>query len=308
MIRNVLKWTSGNGVVDSYSVYRSTTPIDVNLLPAPIATGITSNTYTDIDVVPGGVYFYRVSSIKEPFKRLSDELKVLTISPMPELTQTTIHPYAFWLLNETEGSFLDTSGNNRHLVSSPTAIRGLDPIDQLAELCAAANNIAASEKRIGLYQGVNAISNNFTLSCFISIPNVNTQTGGEFFKLGSGGTGFSVGFNNGTPGGPNGRYLQIGQNAISFRPTTYRFSDDAQQAHIAIRWSGGLLSVFVNGAKVYQQSVGNYRPSLDVFQVGAGELPLDFKMPMSRVAVYDAALTDDDIILISQALTGSIQR
>ena len=299
MIRNIVNWTPGPGIVDSYTIYRSTTPMLENSLPSPIATGITTNEYIDTNVTANMVYYYRVEAVKDIFKRLSAELKVQTISQYPELN-LSIPAMAFWMLDEISGDYIDRSGNSRHLVASINALRGLPPIDPLAELCSATDIEKSTEKWIGKYNGSISVGSSFTFMCWISIPNSTVTLGGEFFKLGYVGQGFSVGFNNNDNGLANGRYLLVGQNGIAFRPTSYLFSNDSQNAHIAVRWLNGTLAAFVNGSKVYSQSIGYYNSSSDVFGVGVGENDIIFKMPMSRVAVYNGALTDDEILKIAK--------
>jgi hypothetical protein len=61
-----LSWPDINAAVaDSIKVYRSTTPIDANSLPAPLATlAGTALEYEDTAVVRGTVYHYRVAAFK----------------------------------------------------------------------------------------------------------------------------------------------------------------------------------------------------------------------------------------------------
>lgn len=70
-----LSW-SCDGNIDFYDVYRSETTMDVNNLPAPIATGISAKSYADTSVVAGKVYKYRVSSIVGSLRKISAEISV----------------------------------------------------------------------------------------------------------------------------------------------------------------------------------------------------------------------------------------
>ncbi|MHA3063080.1 LamG-like jellyroll fold domain-containing protein [Acinetobacter sp. ANC 4641] len=68
-----LAW-SADGNIDSYTIYRSESPIDINNLPVPIASGVTSKSYSDTTVVTGVNYFYRVASISLQASKISNEI------------------------------------------------------------------------------------------------------------------------------------------------------------------------------------------------------------------------------------------
>lgn len=98
-----------------------------------------------------------------------------------------------------------------------------------------------------LNSGVNGnVSNTLNQRYILCYPTIYTKdyfaiatpgTGYAFAPNGGGGKGYSIGFNNGTNSGAYsnvaGRYILIGQNGISFRPTTIRISDVAQKIHLA---------------------------------------------------------------------------
>lgn len=65
-----LSWDS-DGIVDDYTIYRSNIPFDESTLPAPLATGVASKSYTDISVVDGLKYYYMVSSNKNGISKYS---------------------------------------------------------------------------------------------------------------------------------------------------------------------------------------------------------------------------------------------
>ena len=67
------------GSPDTYSVYRSETQIDPNILPEPIATGITDKMYIDSSIDDGKIYHYRVASVKGSQSKISEQLTVGTM-------------------------------------------------------------------------------------------------------------------------------------------------------------------------------------------------------------------------------------
>ncbi|MHA3052609.1 fibronectin type III domain-containing protein [Acinetobacter sp. ANC 4640] len=72
-----LTWDAA-GQIDSYKVYRSTSPMNPSGLPAPLATGITAKSYSDTTAVTGTPYYYRVASVKNGVEKVSDEVIVFT--------------------------------------------------------------------------------------------------------------------------------------------------------------------------------------------------------------------------------------
>lgn len=67
-----LNWSAG-GSIDSYKVYRSTSPMNVASLPVPLATGIAAKSYNDTTVSTGSPYYYRVASVKNGVEKVSSE-------------------------------------------------------------------------------------------------------------------------------------------------------------------------------------------------------------------------------------------
>lgn len=82
------------GDFDSFSIYRSDTPMNVSSLPAPIATGLSTMYYVDDTVVEGLTYHYRVSVARGSDTMLSDEVEYTIPSennnydPLPLFTTT----------------------------------------------------------------------------------------------------------------------------------------------------------------------------------------------------------------------------
>ncbi|MHA3062072.1 discoidin domain-containing protein [Acinetobacter sp. ANC 4636] len=68
------------GQIDSYKVYRSTSPMNPASLPAPLATGITAKSYSDATISQGSKYYYRVGAVKNGIEKLSEEYIVYAIN------------------------------------------------------------------------------------------------------------------------------------------------------------------------------------------------------------------------------------
>lgn len=64
-MRITISWVNRNAFAEGHRVYRSTTPIDTNALPAPLATlAAAASMYHDRDVVRGETYYYRIGTYK----------------------------------------------------------------------------------------------------------------------------------------------------------------------------------------------------------------------------------------------------
>ena len=118
-----LSW-SQKGLVDSFNIYRSTSTIDINNLPTPVAS-VTTKTYTDEGLESGPAYYYRVESIRNNERAISEELVVYTAQPWsPESLLNKV----FWLDSDhinTSGSnvtqMTDRTGNAKNFVNSTAA-------------------------------------------------------------------------------------------------------------------------------------------------------------------------------------------
>jgi hypothetical protein len=72
-----LTWGSANAALaDSINVYRATTPLDVNNLPAALATGVagSATSYTDTTAVRNTLYYYAVGHVRGGNELLSQVL------------------------------------------------------------------------------------------------------------------------------------------------------------------------------------------------------------------------------------------
>lgn len=75
MSRIFVTWDQ-NSNYDSFDIYRSTSPIDQNSLPTPLASGITNTYYSDTTVVSGQTYFYRIKTNLGVSSVISDEFSI----------------------------------------------------------------------------------------------------------------------------------------------------------------------------------------------------------------------------------------
>ncbi|MEG2433267.1 MAG: hypothetical protein RSB25_16630, partial [Acinetobacter sp.] len=72
-----------DGLYHSVNYYRSETNMDTASMPAPIATGIESLTYSDLTVEEGKTYFVRFGAIGvSGIEKISDEIKVIAKSSL----------------------------------------------------------------------------------------------------------------------------------------------------------------------------------------------------------------------------------
>lgn len=288
---------------ESFNIYVHTEEFTESTLPEVWESGVTSLSYV-IENPPSDPVYIMVASVKGQWKKYSQLMIVrLKRDFEPELN-VSITPYAFYKLNETSGNFQDSSGNNRHLTASINVLRNQDSIESTINPSSATDHTNSTENWIGKRIGTATLGGIFTVSMWLDIPDSSIITYGEFFKLGNGGEGFSLGFSDGTVNAPYinhaGRYLLVGHNSVAFRPTTYRFSNARQKVHLAIRWNSTTLQIFINGTLVQTQSTSAMSSTtMDTFIVGLGEQNVGFKLPMSRVAIYKGVLTDVDILKIA---------
>ena len=182
-----LEWAQF-GDFDSFDVIRSTTSMagiaDVDL-PTPITTGLKTMYYVDTTVTVGNTYYYKIRAWRDDMSVVSIELKAIaTVDLMPEMN-VSIQPYAFWKLNDLEGDFIDSSGNNKTLVASPTALRGLLSVDPTGQVCSGVNpdDNASATRMIGTYEDTSNASYDFTVCMWLHMPDISVETSGEFFTL-----------------------------------------------------------------------------------------------------------------------------
>lgn len=73
-----IEW-SFRGDFDSFDLLKSSSPMDVNNLPSPFATGLTTMTYLDYVIIDESAYYYRVVAWRKGLFTVSDELRAVAI-------------------------------------------------------------------------------------------------------------------------------------------------------------------------------------------------------------------------------------
>ncbi len=301
MSRINLNWTCEAGY-ESFEIYASSTVFTSTSLPSVWAEGITDLTYI-LENPPSNPTYVMIASVKGSVKRFS---QLMTVSLKrdfdPELSLSVL-PVAFYKLNELSGNFQDSSGNNRHLTASVNVLRNQDSIESTKNPSSATNHTNATETWIGKRAGAISLGGTITVMMWLDIPASSAATYGEFFKIGIANQGFSLGFNNNTAAqailGNAGRYLLIGQNGVAFRPSGYAFSNNAQKVHLAVKWVGGNILIYIGGTLVKTVSASTLTAPNDSFNVGVGEVNIGFKLPMSRVAIFNSNISESDILKIA---------
>lgn len=85
-IKVTLGWVSANDNETGHKIYRSTSPMDVNSLPEPIAIlGVDSVSYEDTTVEFNTLYYYRIGVFNENGETVSDEYQIQTVESLNEL-------------------------------------------------------------------------------------------------------------------------------------------------------------------------------------------------------------------------------
>lgn len=76
-----LNWKA-DGIIDSYTIYRSTENIDVNNLPPPLVEGVILKEYTDTYDQDSLVIYYRIASVRGDIRKISSEY-IVTLADQP---------------------------------------------------------------------------------------------------------------------------------------------------------------------------------------------------------------------------------
>lgn len=103
------------GDFDSFTIYRSNTPIDIGNMPAPIAAGLTTMCYVDGTIAEQQSYYYRVGVVRDEVELLSDEIQYIPVPIASEIPTDYILAYEF------NGDVLDKSTNALNGIKSGTA-------------------------------------------------------------------------------------------------------------------------------------------------------------------------------------------
>lgn len=73
-----LEWAQF-GDFDSFDVIRSDAPMDINALPSPIATNLSTMYYVDTAIVEGATYYYRVVAWRDGASKVSWEIAIVAM-------------------------------------------------------------------------------------------------------------------------------------------------------------------------------------------------------------------------------------
>lgn len=105
----LLNWNDTNQTEDGHRVYRSTSPMDVNALPAPLVSlGPNITSYQDDAVSDGVTYYYIVSAYKGTSEAFSAEVSVVaTQSNIP-----TANMEIWYKFSDVSGSIVPDSAGN----------------------------------------------------------------------------------------------------------------------------------------------------------------------------------------------------
>lgn len=117
-----LTWKDLNLGEEGFSIYRSETPMDVNNMPAPIAT-LAENigSYDDKDVTPGNQYYYRVSVTRNGVEKISGEILRIAAPGWVglELTGFSFRADHGSSFGGGYGLFFSPNGNNMYVSGRP---------------------------------------------------------------------------------------------------------------------------------------------------------------------------------------------
>lgn len=217
-----LSWES-DGFIDGHRIYRSTSTIDVNSLPVPIADNLIDKSFVDSAISANTRYYYRVSSFKGVVEKLSEEVvlgdkfwsNVVLYSRLnsnaTDLSEKLNTPTVGGAVNFQSAKFgngILCNGTAGSAISYP------------------ASNFAILENQDFTIEGWVSVSQKPTSFYYSAFGNWSGNTGICFFVKPS--SGFQVSINQG--------YIVT--------DTQYSIND---LMHIAIVRKNGLVSLYVNG-------------------------------------------------------------
>lgn len=158
-----LTWEA-DGNIDSYNIYRSTSPMNIASLPAPLATGITTKSYSDTTVAVDNLYYYRVGSIKNSIEKVSNEFVIETGDLYFNNVDLLIFADSKTLPTST---ILDSSSKQRTITNNGATIQNVSGISPVFD-----NAILLLEPNDKMSCAISPLlTNDFTIEFFAAIPN-----------------------------------------------------------------------------------------------------------------------------------------
>lgn len=117
----ILRWTDRNMAEDGYRVYRSTSPMDPQNMPAPVVDlAIDVEEYEDMDVTQGVTYYYRVGAYVGTVEKLSKEFQVVADDSSPVINKVNFY---YTMENLTVTDVVDDTGKyNAIIKGSPLQV------------------------------------------------------------------------------------------------------------------------------------------------------------------------------------------
>lgn len=112
-----LEWAQF-GDFDSFSIYRSTTPMDIAALPSPLATSLTTMFYLDGSAVLGATYYYRIAAHRGADTVISDEYNIL-VSDDVIVSIINAHTGYYFNPNSLDTLWQDSAGTVAAVVDMP---------------------------------------------------------------------------------------------------------------------------------------------------------------------------------------------
>ncbi|MHA3083719.1 LamG domain-containing protein [Acinetobacter sp. ANC 5383] len=242
-----LNWDA-TGQIDSYKVYRSISPMNIESLPTPIATDVMTKSYSDNTVVSGTTYYYRVGSVRNGVEKISEEINI------PAQVFNVVSLLHF------ENNFIDEIGNvwssiNGASISTEKSKFGTSSIKYI--------NSSAQYLRSEYSPNFDLLGSAFTIEFFIYL-NSFPSDGPRLFST-SGGL---VGFNT-----TNGIHILF-QLTSNGKPNLQLANPDGSASgltgdtslslgtwhHISACWENGIAYVSLDG-QVKNSNVSVSRPS-----------------------------------------------
>ena len=237
----VLSWW-GSAYATSYNIKRMTGSSDKL---TTIASGLSVNTYTDTDVVPGTTYRYIVTAtLRDGSETGASNVAIAIVGIVLE---------AQWKFDETRGTVAsDASGKHRQISLSGNASWNLGKFGNAVKFSSESKQFAS------LPAGIVSELSDFTIAAWVYLESDTEMT--RIFDFGSGterymflspNVGGKVTFAI-TRSGYRGEQKIIGNSPL---PTK-------QWVHVAISLSGATGALYVNGEKVAENTAVEFSPLL----------------------------------------------